>query len=256
MADVRRDHLALQRRLRVAMIVRGMDLYQLRDPQTGRWIEGGEKAALDLVERKFDPRQLRDPGGENGGQWVKNPADELNLAGRIHLDPGERLVSSSRYGDLSDSDVDLLFAVVHSPFGSEVRIGVIPSDSAEEWTADAEGATAGLTGDELRQARTDLAAAAAVADHAADTAAEAWDSGGAPTDPKQLGVVPVASGRFLSANHDDLDWEIYVNDQSSWNLSIAPTEGESSGTLLDPLETIELLNLLSGLQGELDAPGR
>lgn len=45
MADVRRDHLALQRRLRVAMIVRG----------------------TDLIERKFDPHQLRDP---HTGKWA------------------------------------------------------------------------------------------------------------------------------------------------------------------------------------------
>lgn len=219
--------------------------------RSGRWVESVVRA-----KHRFDPKQLRDPGGEHGGQWVKNPAgafkDELNLAGRIHLDPGERLVSSSRLADSSGADVDLLFAVVHSPHGHEVRIGVIPSGDAGKWTADAKGATAGLSSDELRRARTELAAASAAADKAAEEVEQAREAGRPVTDPKLSGAAPFASGQLLSANHDDLDWAVFLNDQAAWDLSITPTRGEFDGAVLDPLDTEALLTHLADLQNQLD----
>lgn len=219
--------------------------------------EAGSKAFVTDTAGSSTPAVEARSAAAPASQWVKNPAgaldDELELASRIHLDPGERLVSSSHLQDDSGADVDLLFAVIHNPFGfHEVRIGVIPSDDVEKWTADAKGATAGLSADELRQARTDLAAAAAAADTAAGEADKVWDSGHAPTDPKQLGVEPVASGELLSANHDDLNWAIYVNDESSWDLSITPARGQFDGALLDPVCTGDLLDHLGKLQDQLD----
>lgn len=217
-------------------------------------------ATCQPVLRAFNPSEPRIPGGEHGGEWGHGFGhaleDELQLAGRIHLDPGEQLVSSSRLDNSSGADVDLLFAVIHSPYGNEVRIGAIPSDDAGKWTAEAKGATAGLASDELRQARTDIAAGAAAADKAASAAAAAWKSGHAPTDPKMLGAEPVASGTLGShGNHDELDWKIYVNDQSSWDLSITATRGEFNGAVLDPTETGDLLTHLGDIQGQLDYSG-
>jgi hypothetical protein len=78
------------------------------------------------AQRNFNPSEPRIPGGPHGGEWGHGAGhaleDELQLAGRIHLDPGERLVSSSRLDNSSGADVDLLFAVVHGPYGNEVRI--------------------------------------------------------------------------------------------------------------------------------------
>lgn len=58
-----------------------------------------------VLERKYNPAQMRDPGGEHGGQWVKNPAsaavsvgarDTLKLAGKIHLETDEHLIGSGK----------------------------------------------------------------------------------------------------------------------------------------------------------------
>jgi hypothetical protein len=50
--------------------------------------------------RRYDPRQMRDPGGEDGGQWVSDPAsalkDVLKLAEKIDLAPDEKLVGSAK----------------------------------------------------------------------------------------------------------------------------------------------------------------
>jgi hypothetical protein len=72
-----------------------------------------------------------------------------------------------------------------------------------------------------------------------------------------LGAEPVAAGTLGShGNHDELDWKIYVNDRSSWELSITPTRGEFNGAVLDPTETGDLLMHLGDIQGQLvDAPG-
>lgn len=69
------------------MIVRGIDPWHLRDPYTGRLIEGGEKAAQELLERKFDPRQLRDP---RTGEWIDMPGggdgQPFGLVGQSAID--------------------------------------------------------------------------------------------------------------------------------------------------------------------------
>lgn len=61
-------------------------------------------ALADEIRRKYNPGQLRDPGGERGGQWVKSPGaaaeaagkDLLRLAGKIDLDSDEKLVGSAK----------------------------------------------------------------------------------------------------------------------------------------------------------------
>jgi hypothetical protein len=54
--------------------------------------------------KRYNPGQPRDPGGEDGGQWVSGPAgeaaaiagDALKLAGRIDLAPDEHLIASGK----------------------------------------------------------------------------------------------------------------------------------------------------------------
>lgn len=75
------------------MIVRGIDSWHLRDPYTGRLVDGGEKAAQDLIERKFDPNQTRDPGGEHGGQWVRSIFREV-----VHTGHGDIMTHADRTG--------------------------------------------------------------------------------------------------------------------------------------------------------------
>lgn len=65
---------------------------------------GAERSHNGGEARKFDPSQPRDPGGEDGGQWVSSPGgaaagalkDALKLAGKIDLEPDEKLVGSDK----------------------------------------------------------------------------------------------------------------------------------------------------------------
>lgn len=62
------------------------DTYLLRDPYTGGWIEGGERAARALFASRKGGSwqgQPRDPGGEDGGQWVAGPGAGGSFADRI-----------------------------------------------------------------------------------------------------------------------------------------------------------------------------
>lgn len=65
---------------------------------------GMERSGETGEERKYNPLQPRDPGGENGGQWTKSPAGEakaavkdvLKLAGKIDLADDEELLGSAK----------------------------------------------------------------------------------------------------------------------------------------------------------------
>lgn len=64
---------------------------------------------LGVVERKYDPTQPRDPGGENGGQWTKSPTaavkytvdefEKLYSAIVDEADGGDMVVSVHENGD-------------------------------------------------------------------------------------------------------------------------------------------------------------
>jgi len=213
------------------------------------------------VAAKYNPGQPRDPGGEDGGRWVKSPGagaanDALKLAGRIALDPEERLVSSSRFAD-SNHDRDLVFAVVHGPDGGDVRIGLVHPEDSERWKAANLGGTALLESDQLRKLRSDLAAANTKSKVSAKAADKAWDSGEAPTDPVLLGEAAVAEGR-VKTFYADLTWDFYLTDDEpiSWNLEIRTVGdelGESDAIRVNPKAVRALLKHLDGIQEQVDA---
>lgn len=213
---------------------------------------------LAVVQAKYNPAQIRDPGGEDGGRWIKNPAaaaqDALNLAGRIELGPDERLVSSSKLND-SSGDRSLVFAAVHGSGGNDVRIGLVHPEDAGRWRAADKGGTAKLSTEELHRFRGDLDAGVTKAKASARAADKAWASGDDPTDPVSLGEAAAAEGR-LSTAYADLGWDMYLteDDPTSWNLEIRTISdqlGESDSIRLSPKETRTLLKRLDGIQGEL-----
>lgn len=93
------------------------------------------------VGKRFDPDQPRNADGE----WSKVPGsatrgvDALNLAGRIPLEPGERLTGSA----VLDSDHSLLpMAWVDTPTGPTLRIGTgISHDDKRRWRGSNRGQT-------------------------------------------------------------------------------------------------------------------
>ncbi|WP_433078883.1 phage portal protein family protein [Dactylosporangium sp. CA-052675] len=209
------------------------------------------------VKARYDPGQLRDPNGE-WGDGIPGPSvakDALNLAGRIDLDPGEKLESSSRISDTS-GDVDVNFAVVRGPDGADVRIGFIPSDGdSDRWKAANKGGTALLEPGELQQLRTDLAGAVTQARKAAAAAEREWAKGGTPSDAVGRGEAPVASGTLPNL-YSDVRWDVYLNDDSpvSWDLSVGTVGSDGDSAKLDPKRAAKLLRHLDDIQGQI-GPG-
>lgn len=112
------------------------------------------RALVAVLERKFNLNQLRDPGGEGGGRWIKNPAsgvigklaDKLGLATKkrnlIQLADGEELVGSDVFK--SAGGVEFLLAATRRADGSRtIRMATGVEDKAD-WGANNRGGTAVL----------------------------------------------------------------------------------------------------------------
>ena len=113
--------------------------------------------------KRFDPHQLRDPGGEDGGQWVSNPAsllrDALRLAGKIDLGPDEKLAGTDK---ISGEDGTIRVAAIDRGGKRRLRIGIGDSvfgsrgDEAGPWTAGPDPTA--KTNAQRRQLRDEVAA--------------------------------------------------------------------------------------------------
>lgn len=75
---------------------------------------------------------------------VDNAADKLGLAQRIQLQPGERLVSSSRLPTASSSDRTGVAAVISDDTGRHVRIGFVAPGDERRWAGANRGGTVRL----------------------------------------------------------------------------------------------------------------
>lgn len=217
------------------------------------------------LERKFNPGQLRDPGGEGGGRWIKNPgsageaaakdaagelvADELDLSWQIELNPGEQLVASNAFYQRG-GDYELDAAIIKTRGGHEVRLGVTHED--ESWPGDSTD-TLHLEVGQFRQLHADLSNAATEGKKAAAEADRAWSRGMQPTDPRLLGSKAIAEG-VVTDGGTDLNWDVFVTDDdpTSWQLNVGVADG---GELtLNPVETAKLLKFLQGLDAYIGTP--
>jgi hypothetical protein len=191
------------------------------------------------ILRKFNPAEPRDPKGRwvdthpgDSGHGVAHwLGDALDLDGRVDLAPGERLVGSDEIS-LDESDTHLLFAVIDSDRGREIRLGVIPREDVGKWKAADLGGTASLTPREAAHLRDDLTDARDQAKKAAKAAEKAWNSSRAPTDPKLLGTEPVAQMHPPTVPADapfegwaELSYEVYLTDDEpiSYRLELTST---------------------------------
>lgn len=218
------------------------------------------------LQRKYNPAQLRDPGGEDGGRWVKSPGsaakalanDVLDLADRIDLDSREQLVSSGRLVGDNGGDMHLNWAAVHSPAGNEVRLGIIPHHDSDKWRAADKGGTAVLDADQLAKFRSDLANAGAEAKKAAKEADALGDapfpSNPSPREKVLFGMEPVTTG-VLPTDWADLHWGAYLTDDESapWQVTIFPGNPEElEGVQFEPKRFAKLLTTLDGIESELE----
>jgi len=84
---------------------------------------------LSDVQAKYNPGQLRDPGGEDGGRWVKNPAsaakDALKLAGKIDLADDEQLLGSAK---IDGEAGGIRMALIDRGGRKMLRLGLGPED--------------------------------------------------------------------------------------------------------------------------------
>jgi hypothetical protein len=216
------------------------------------------------VRARYNPGEMRDPGGEGGGRWIKNPAtavsaftDGLGLDDRIELDPGDLVGSSSSVGDETD-DADLNWVVVFSKeYGPEARIGVVPKAQSNDWSGNPEtDSVAIFDAEAVAKIRTKLAAHVAEANKAARDADKAWRAGSPPTDPKLLGSEAVASGEAIgAADFADVAWDIFLTDDdpTSWQLNVK-TSPDSEGINLGPKGAKDLLTNLDTIESELRGP--
>lgn len=75
---------------------------------------------------------------------VDNAADKLGLASRIHLELGERLVSSSRLPTSANSDRTGVAAVISDSNGRHVRLGFVAPGDERRWAGANRGGTVRL----------------------------------------------------------------------------------------------------------------
>lgn len=75
---------------------------------------------------------------------VDNAADKLGLAARIQLEPGERLISSSRLPTSGQSDRTGVAAVISDSNGRHMRIGFVAQGDERRWAGANRGGTVRL----------------------------------------------------------------------------------------------------------------
>lgn len=198
------------------------------------------------------------PGGHQHNQ-LTHAGDVLNLAGRVDLGGGESFVSSGRLdpGDDSDDLADVLWAVVDTPNGRRVRLGVLPVDDVKRWRAGNKGGTVDLSPSEVRELRDKLTEASAAGKAAAKAADTQWNKGSAPTDPRLLGTDPVAEG-VMAVNWGEVTYDVYVTDDDPTSFKLSLNAGNDDAEVgaglsskdaagLDPKDASRLIGELNSL---------
>lgn len=226
----------------------------------------GAAVLADLQLRREDPyspaslaldvrRELRHtPGGHMHNQ-LAHGGDLLDLAGRIELGDGETFLSSGRLdpdGAGSDPAADVLFAVVNTPRGTRVRVGVIPFEDVPRWRAGNKGGTADLDMGQVGEFHTRLSQMNGQAKAAAKRADDVWNTGSAPTDPVLAGTAPVEAGR-IDSGWQPLRFEAWLTDDepTAWQVSIEVGDDPTAeASTLDPKDTRKLIGKLTELSGE------
>jgi hypothetical protein len=105
-----------------------------------------------------------------GGDWADRlaaatpslggGADELGLAGRIELGPGERLVASKEVPTSHDESYSVVLALTSTPDGPVLRLGLVLSEDTRRWRAGNKGATLKLDADGMAELEQQLTQAA------------------------------------------------------------------------------------------------
>lgn len=209
----------------------------------------GVSAAVALLARKFNPTEPREP---HSGKWVGHGGgaikDVLKLADRIQLGSDEKFVGSDRISPEGGHDVDTLFAVVDTPHGRRVRVGIIPTHDAGKWRAGNKGGTVDLTPKSVGQLRDDLSAANATAKKAAAKVDAQWKAGKTPMEVELTAAV--AEGSIPS------DWGAlrYVthltdDDPTSW-LTTLEVDSNADGSAFYPPDLRKLIAKLDQLAAE------
>lgn len=192
--------------------------------------------------RRFDPREPRRPDGKWGsGGLIK---DVLKLADRIQLGNDEHLVGSHRISPEGGHDTDTLLAVVDSPKGRQIRLGIVPTADAEKWRAANKGGTVNLSPRSAAHLRDDLDEANKTAKKAAKKADAEWESGGHP----DLNG-PVAKGK-VSTEWGDLNWDVFLTDDdpTSWTTTLE-VDQSAGGSVFYPRDLQKLLKTLTSAIG-------
>lgn len=106
------------------------DLYLLRDPYTGGWIEGGAKAVAELFASRKDWNPAlhpRAPGGEGGGRFVSSPGGAGSFADKIAgaLTEADALTAAPVHMVVDHDKGKLTLAGVPEPQQRDLLLGVL-----------------------------------------------------------------------------------------------------------------------------------
>jgi hypothetical protein len=195
---------------------------------------GCDRRVHEMLARNFNPDQ---PRGWHG-RWV------AGLAGRIHLGQGEKHVSSHRIRPEGGHDVDTLIAVVDTPHGRRIRVGIIPTHAAGKWRAANKGGTVNLTPESVARLRDDLTAANAAAKKAAAKADADWAAGRHPDTS-----APVATG-VIHSDWGDLRYDVHLTDDdpTSWLTTLEAGSDVADGSAFYPKDLAKLIHLLDQIK--------
>jgi hypothetical protein len=111
-------------------------------PRKARATSAKADAAVE-IEAKFDENQLRNSQGEWSDTGAGGGFDKLNLAGRVDLNRGEKLVASQVIPS-APGDFKMPAAVVDGPQGRELRLGFVMHEDTGSWSAADKGGTVKL----------------------------------------------------------------------------------------------------------------
>jgi hypothetical protein len=203
--------------------------------------------------RNFNPLEPRDDDGkwtEGAAGAVANAANDLlGLAERIKLGDDEHLVASGKFSTHSGYDVDIMHAVIDTPGGRQIRIGLIPSHDAGHWTAADKGGTSVLSPRAAAHLRDDLTETNKRARAAAKKADAAAEAGRAPDVP--IGD-PIDHGS-AAGGWTNINWstELTDDDPTSWLVSLSTSRqgSDADPAVLTPKDVNGFVKQLDGLLG-------
>lgn len=173
--------------------------------------------------------------GGDGVPGVDLKLDKLKLAGRIKLDDGEELVSSDK---VSLFDGHITMALLDTPSGPRLRLGLVGIEDDKRWRAANLGGTVDLDKANVDRLRAELSSVAMTGKREAaamETKVQGYEKAGRPFDFDT--DITVAQGILAGGTWGDLGYAVELDDAEpiGWNmkLSVRPPDAAADWSVFD-----------------------